>query len=77
MIIKNATQFGEQDSAGAECNGLGMRGVDQLPGVPCQRRPEIAVLVSSTRRTTDFYAVGIDLGLDLFFGHGRERIFRQ
>lgn len=36
-----------------------------LPGVPCQSSPEIAAFVSRTSRTTDFGAIGVDLGLDL------------
>ena len=45
---------------------------DEIDGIrrgrPCQRRPEIAVLVSTTirMRGTSFGARGVDLGLNLF-----------
>lgn len=45
--------------------------------MPCHSNAERAALVSSTRRTSQLGAVGVDLRLDFLGGHGRQGLRRQ
>ena len=74
---EHTVQLSEQRSAGAEIRAPDYSASISFPGWPCQRRPETAALVSRTSRTTDFRAVGVDLGLDLLGCHGRKGVSRQ
>ena len=48
-----------------------------LPGVPCHNKPEMTVFVSSTRRTANLGAVGVNFSLNFFRRHGRQGVGHQ